>query len=51
MEKIVGITMGDIAGVGPKLILKVIKDYPNALIYSSNPNSLIEAIKIANILS
>ena len=35
MEKLIGITMGDIAGVGPELILKVIKDYPNALIYGS----------------
>ena len=51
MEKVIGITMDNIAGVGPELILKVIKDYPNALIYGSNPNSLIEAIKIANILS
>lgn len=34
MEKIIGITMGDIAGVGPELILKVIKDYP-AVVYGS----------------
>ena len=27
MEKIIGITMGDIAGVGPELILKVANDY------------------------
>lgn len=27
MDKIIGITMGDIAGVGPELILKVAKDY------------------------
>lgn len=35
MEKLIGITMGDIAGVGPELILKVIKDYPNSIIYGS----------------
>lgn len=34
MEKINGITMGDIAGVGPELILKVIKQYP-AIVYGS----------------
>lgn len=35
MEKLIGITMGDIAGVGPELILKVIKDHPNSIIYGS----------------
>ena len=34
MERLIGITMGDIAGVGPEIILKVIKDYPS-IIYGS----------------
>ena len=35
MEKLIGITMGDVAGVGPEIILKVIKDYPEAIVYGS----------------
>lgn len=35
MEKLIGITMGDVAGVGPEIILKTINDYPNSVIYGS----------------
>lgn len=35
MEKIIGITMGDVAGIGPELILKTYPSYNNIIVYGS----------------